>query len=88
MSFVSSALMFIGYLLVYAAVADSGKYATQPWKGVLGDAYTDTGPQTPGPSGPNIPQGPGPGQKRQPAKPLPGVPAIPIPGLGGTLPSP
>lgn len=31
--------MFIGYVLVYAAVAKGGRFATEPWLGVSEDAY-------------------------------------------------
>jgi len=30
----------LGYVLIYAAVANSGRFATQPWAGLLEDAYT------------------------------------------------
>jgi hypothetical protein len=30
-----------GYILVYASIANSGIYATEPWLGVVSDAYTD-----------------------------------------------
>ena len=33
-------LLFGGYMLVYAAVAAGGKYATEPWAGLYADAYT------------------------------------------------
>lgn len=33
--------MFAGYALVYAAVANHGKYATDPWQGLFTDAYTE-----------------------------------------------
>lgn len=32
-------LAFIGYVLVYAATANHGKFALEPWNGVTGDAY-------------------------------------------------
>lgn len=32
--------MFLGYMLVYAAVADGGKFATDPWSSLWADAYT------------------------------------------------
>lgn len=32
-------LIFVGYVLVYAAVANHGKFALSPWDGVTGDAY-------------------------------------------------
>ncbi len=30
----------LGYVLLYAAVANSGRFATQPWAGLREDAYT------------------------------------------------
>lgn len=30
----AAALWFVGYLLIYAAVAGGGKYALAPWKGL------------------------------------------------------
>lgn len=33
-------LIFGGYMLVYAAVADQGKFATEPWAALFADAYT------------------------------------------------
>lgn len=32
-------LAFVGYVLVYAAVANHGKFALSPWDGLTGDAY-------------------------------------------------
>lgn len=32
-------LVFIGYTLIYSAVANHGKFALSPWDSVLGDAY-------------------------------------------------
>jgi hypothetical protein len=40
MRFVGILMLFGGYVLVYAAVANSGEFATEPWAGVLADAYT------------------------------------------------
>jgi hypothetical protein len=37
--FLSIALTFIGYVLVYGAVANHGRFATAPWQGVFKDAY-------------------------------------------------
>lgn len=34
-------LIFSGYILVYAAVAAGGKFATEPWAGLFYDAYTE-----------------------------------------------
>lgn len=39
MGFLSVALTFTGYVLVYAAVAKQGRFATQPLAGVFQDAY-------------------------------------------------
>lgn len=39
-------LVFIGYTLIYAAVANRGRFATDPWGALLADAY-DTTPGTP-----------------------------------------
>ena len=41
--FVPVVLLFLGYLLVYAAAAHSGRFATAPWRGVFEDAYDDPG---------------------------------------------
>ncbi len=30
-----SGLLFVGYLLVYAAVKDGGKYAARPWDAIF-----------------------------------------------------
>lgn len=40
MGFLSGLCLFAGYLLVYAAVANHGQFATEPWAGLLADAYT------------------------------------------------
>jgi hypothetical protein len=48
---VSLATLYFGYLLVYAAVANHGRFATSPWAGVLGDAYPASGGVTKGPAG-------------------------------------
>lgn len=42
MGFLSVALTFVGYVLVYGSVANHGKFAVSPWAGVVADAY-DTG---------------------------------------------
>lgn len=39
MKFLAIILTFSGYTLVYAAVASQGKFATDPWAGVIFDAY-------------------------------------------------
>lgn len=45
MKFLSTLLLLGGYLLIYAAVAKSGRFATQPWEGLFQDAYmVDTAP--------------------------------------------
>jgi hypothetical protein len=38
--FVGIILLFGGYMLVYAATARGGKFATEPWAGLYADAYT------------------------------------------------
>lgn len=43
MKFVGIALVFGGYILVYAATARGGRFATEPWAGLFADAYTTTG---------------------------------------------
>lgn len=40
MKFVAIIMTFIGYVLVYAGVANGGKFATQPWMGIIDDAYS------------------------------------------------
>jgi hypothetical protein len=40
MKLVSTLLMFIGYTLIYSAVAEGGLYAVDPWYSLIGDAYT------------------------------------------------
>lgn len=39
MKFLSALLIFAGYMLVYAATAAQGKFATEPWAGLFADAY-------------------------------------------------
>lgn len=39
MKFLSILLLLAGYLLVYAAVAKNGRFATEPWEGLFHDAY-------------------------------------------------
>jgi hypothetical protein len=39
-NFVGTLLVFGGYVLVYAAVARGGRFATEPWAGLYEDAYT------------------------------------------------
>jgi hypothetical protein len=49
--FIGVLLVFGGYMLVYAAVAHGGVYATEPWLSLYADAYTGktggTGPSIP-----------------------------------------
>lgn len=40
MRFLGTLLLLGGYTLVYAAVADAGKFATDPWAGLFADAYS------------------------------------------------
>lgn len=40
MGFLSIAVSFIGYVLVYGSVANHGRFATEPWSGLFADAYT------------------------------------------------
>lgn len=35
-----TAALFVGYTLVYAAVANGGKFAESPWRALREDAYT------------------------------------------------
>lgn len=39
MRFVGLLMLFGGYMLVYAATAAGGKFATEPWAGLFTDAY-------------------------------------------------
>ena len=39
MRFLGIGLILGGYTLVYAAVANRGKFATEPWAGLFMDAY-------------------------------------------------
>lgn len=43
MGFLSVVLVFTGYTLIYASVAGppghGGRFALQPWAGIVGDAY-------------------------------------------------
>lgn len=44
-----AALLFSGYLLVYAAVAHAGAFAKEPWRGLYEDAYSaSAGSSNPG----------------------------------------
>jgi hypothetical protein len=38
-SFYVSALLFTGYLLVYAAIAKGGRFVLRPWDALRGSAY-------------------------------------------------
>ena len=40
MRILSTLLIFGGYVLVYASVANHGRWYAQPWQGVWMDAYT------------------------------------------------
>lgn len=40
MRFVGTLMIFGGYIFIYAAVADSGRFATEPWASLYADAYT------------------------------------------------
>lgn len=46
MKFLSKLLLLAGYTLVYASVANHGKFATEPWAGLFGDAYATPSTQT------------------------------------------
>jgi hypothetical protein len=39
--FLGGILILVGYMLVYAAVAKQGRFASEPWAGLYADAYTD-----------------------------------------------
>lgn len=47
-------LALLGYTLVYAATANHGRFATQPWAGITGDAYADVGANVGGNVGPKV----------------------------------
>lgn len=55
MRFLANACLFIGYLLLYAATANHGRFALEPWQGVYTDAYTGEGQA--GPAGSQGPVG-------------------------------
>jgi hypothetical protein len=40
MKFFGTLMLFGGYVLVYSAVANSGKFASEPWLGLFTDAYS------------------------------------------------
>jgi len=40
LQFIGILLVFGGYTLVYSAVAGGGRFATEPWAALYGDAYT------------------------------------------------
>lgn len=46
MKFLGILFVFFGYVLVYAAVAAGGKFATEPWAALFADAYTGAGGMT------------------------------------------
>ena len=62
MKFLSTILVLAGYTLVYAAVANHGRFYANPWMGIFRDAYgaSDTTPTTPAKAAPVVP-GTGPG---------------------------
>lgn len=37
----ATAVLFVGYTLVYAAVANAGRFAERPWDALRASAYTD-----------------------------------------------
>lgn len=39
MKVLSIVMILAGYTLIYAAIADHGKFATNPWAGLFMDAY-------------------------------------------------
>jgi len=41
MGFLSAAALFFGYMLMYAATANGGRYAANPWRGLFNDAYLE-----------------------------------------------
>ena len=41
MRFLGIILSLLGYTLVYASIANHGRFAADPWKGLVMDAYTD-----------------------------------------------
>lgn len=47
----------LGYILVYASVANRGRFATHPWAGVIADAYTSPASSSSS-SGPDVPATP------------------------------
>lgn len=75
MNLLGIGLGFLGYVLVYAATANHGRFATSPWLGVIGDAYT--GEHT------NIGQGPQPAPLDGSTSSQPGASALQPNTLGG-----
>lgn len=51
-------LAFSGYVLIYAAVAAGGKFATEPWAGLFADAYTEQQSSTISTTATNLEGGP------------------------------
>lgn len=80
MRLVGTLLLFGGYVLVYASVANGGKFATEPWAGLFTDAY-DVQPNlsaTPGAGGtPGVSGSPKPLRPRKP-------PVVPTAGQGAS----
>lgn len=55
MGVLSVPLTFVGYVLIYAASANHGKFATSPWTSLFQDAYGT--PDTPPAASHNVPGG-------------------------------
>lgn len=52
MKFLGTLFLFAGYTLIYSAVANGGRFASDPWNSVLSDAYSQPGTSsTPGSTG-------------------------------------
>lgn len=70
MNLLAIGTLFLGYLLVYAGIANHGAFASEPWAGLLGDAYT-TGEMPPGALGPtgSDAEPSGPSSSRSPLRP-------------------
>lgn len=45
MRFFGTVALLLGYTLVYAAVANHGAFATNPWAALVADAYTGKHPK-------------------------------------------
>lgn len=55
MNLLGIGLGFLGYVLVYAAVANHGRFATSPWAGLVADAYTGEHVTLPAPASSSSP---------------------------------